>query len=112
MSTVEVSTPGAPQSDKAERYRLSNLQGVLRLSMLMIESGDEHKILHLALSSVPSLGRCRSEGIALVGDWWRGLSAADRAEIVARFDPRSQSCAFALDRETAGLGVAGTAGDR
>jgi sugar diacid utilization regulator len=71
VSTVEVSSAGAPESDEAERERLSNLQGLLRLSMLMIESGDEHKILHLAMSSVPSLGRCRSEGVALVGDWWQ-----------------------------------------
>ncbi|HEX3336242.1 MAG TPA: helix-turn-helix domain-containing protein, partial [Jatrophihabitans sp.] len=51
--------------------QLSNLQGLLMLSMLMIESGDERKILHLAASSMPSFGRCHMVGVYLSDGGWR-----------------------------------------
>ena len=43
-------------ADATLRAQLSNLQGLLMLSMLMTESGDESRILHLAATSVPSYG--------------------------------------------------------
>ncbi len=52
MHAVEVGQVAA--MDTELREQLSNLQGLLMLSMLMIESGDETTILQLAASAVPS----------------------------------------------------------
>lgn len=52
------------------RDQLSNLRGLLVLSMLMTESGDEEQILHLAVTSVSSLGRCRVQGLFLPPSGW------------------------------------------
>ena len=62
-------------SDAELRDQLSNLQGLLMLSMLMTEGGDEDKILHLAATSVPSFGRCHLVGVFLGAEWWQGTSA-------------------------------------
>jgi sugar diacid utilization regulator len=56
------------------REQLSNLQGLLMLSMLMTESGDEGKILQLAATSVPSFGRCHVVGVYLGDGGWRATS--------------------------------------
>jgi DNA-binding PucR family transcriptional regulator len=76
-------------SDAELRDQLSNLQGLLMLSMLMTEGGDEGKILHLAATSVPSFGRCHMVGVLLGQDWWQGppalIPAAEvRAEVEAQ----------------------------
>jgi hypothetical protein len=57
------------------REQLSNLQGLLMLSMLMTQSGDPQKILHLAETSVPSFGRCHIVG-AKVDDRWLPAASA------------------------------------
>jgi sugar diacid utilization regulator len=62
------------EADTALRDQLSNLQGLLLLSMLMTESGDEGKILQLAATSVPSFGRCRVVGVYLGEAGWRATS--------------------------------------
>jgi DNA-binding PucR family transcriptional regulator len=69
VHAIEVQHPVA--SDTELREQLSNLQGLLMLSMLMIESGDERKILHLAASSMPSFGRCHMVGVYLSDGGWR-----------------------------------------
>jgi sugar diacid utilization regulator len=62
---------GGPESEAGLRDRLSSVQGLLALSMVMTESGDEQRILHLATTSVPSLGDCRLDGVYLTGSGWR-----------------------------------------
>ncbi|MFF3373789.1 SpoIIE family protein phosphatase [Streptomyces sp. NPDC002680] len=57
--------------DREQRDQLSNLQGLLMLSMLMTESGSEEKILSLAAASVPSLSSCRAVGVYLDEDGWQ-----------------------------------------
>jgi sugar diacid utilization regulator len=70
--------PGAaragPDTGAELRARLSNLQGLLVLSMKMTESGDEQRILHLATTAVPSLGHCRLHGVHLVEGGWRTMA--------------------------------------
>jgi sugar diacid utilization regulator len=69
VQAIEVHHPVS--SDMELREQLSNLQGLLMLSMLMIESGDEAKILHLAASSMPSFGRSHMIGVYLSDGGWR-----------------------------------------
>ncbi|RNM12204.1 PucR family transcriptional regulator [Nocardioides pocheonensis] len=57
------------------RNQLSNLQGLLMLSMLMTQSGDGEKILHLAETSVPSFGRCHLVGTMIDRHWMPAHSA-------------------------------------
>ncbi|MEW6470804.1 MAG: helix-turn-helix domain-containing protein [Actinomycetota bacterium] len=64
---MPVATP--PDGDVTLREQLSNLRALLTLSMLMTEHADEGAILHLAATAVPSLGRCRTEGVYLDGGW-------------------------------------------
>lgn len=45
------------------------------LSLLMIESGDESKIMQLAASSLPSFGRCQMVGVYLSHGGWRTITA-------------------------------------
>jgi sugar diacid utilization regulator len=90
VSTVDMPSPGAAESDELERDRLSSLQGLLLLSMLMIESGNERQILYLALSSVPSFGPFRPEGVTLAdGEWQRAGETVPRpvpAELATQLD--------------------------
>jgi DNA-binding PucR family transcriptional regulator len=58
------------ESDAAAREQLSNLQGLLVLSMLMTERRDEREILRLATSSVASLVRVRLVGVYLFDAGW------------------------------------------
>ena len=51
------------------RSQLSSLQGLLALTLLMTKSGDERRILELAASSTPSLGRARLEGVHIGRRW-------------------------------------------
>src|SRR5258708_25589875 len=44
------------------REQISNLHSLFVLSMMMTESRDEDEILSLAVTSVSSLGPCRTEG--------------------------------------------------
>jgi sugar diacid utilization regulator len=74
----------APRADAEYREQLSNLQGLLMLSMLMTESGDEDKILHLATTSVPSLGRCHLIGVYLGHGEWRASAAGGDARAALR----------------------------
>ncbi|HEX3539921.1 MAG TPA: helix-turn-helix domain-containing protein [Acidimicrobiales bacterium] len=70
----EVPTPTVPGDEDGEpglREQLSSLHGLLVLSMLMTESGDDRQILHLASTAVPSLGRCRLAGVYLSEVGWR-----------------------------------------
>src|SRR6266550_199788 len=82
--------PSASGSDAALRGRLSTMQGLLTLSMVMTESGDEQRILHLASTAVPSLGPARLAGAFLTGGGWRltegPCTGPDvRADIEAQF---------------------------
>jgi sugar diacid utilization regulator len=62
------------EPDANFREQLSNLQGLLVLSMLMTEAGDERKILNLASTAVPSLGRSRLWGVHLHDSGWRSMT--------------------------------------
>jgi hypothetical protein len=44
--------------------------------MLMTESSDGQRIVHLATTSVPSLGPCRLEGVYLSDGGWRAVNGA------------------------------------
>jgi len=76
MAAVSVvALPYASEEPDADlREQLSNLQGLLVLSMLMTEAGDERKILHLASTAVPSLGRSRLWGVHLHDSGWRSMT--------------------------------------
>jgi hypothetical protein len=63
--------PSGSGSDAALRDRLSTMQGLLTLSMVMTETGDEQRILHLASTALPSLGPAHLAGAFLTGDGWR-----------------------------------------
>lgn len=80
----------ADDLDVSLRDQLSSLQGLLALSMLMTESGEESRILELAATSVPSLGRGNLEGIFLFDGGWRATSgpcahAEVRADVERQF---------------------------
>ena len=74
--------PGTSERASAPRRdQLSNLQALLVLSMLMTESSNENSILQLAATSVPSLGRCHTEGVYLTdGGWWPQVTPCMKAE--------------------------------
>ncbi|WP_193371863.1 MULTISPECIES: hypothetical protein [unclassified Nocardioides] len=75
MVTTAPEHPSTTMVDADLREQLSNLQGLLMLSMLMTQSGDPQKILHLAETSVPSFGRCHIVG-AKVDDKWLPAASA------------------------------------
>jgi sugar diacid utilization regulator len=54
------------------RHQLGNLRALLVISVLMTEAVDEERILRLAASAAPALGRWRVEGFAFTDGSWRG----------------------------------------
>jgi sugar diacid utilization regulator len=70
-------TPGPAQRDGpiGLREQLSSLQGLLALSSLMTESGDERSIIDLAAKTLPSLGGCRLLAVYLLHVGWRAPAA-------------------------------------
>jgi DNA-binding PucR family transcriptional regulator len=88
MAAVDIQPLAA--ADAELREQLSNLQGLLMLSMLMIDSGDEAKTLQLAATSVPSFGCCHMVGVYLGEGGWRTTvtpapSPEVRAQVEAQF---------------------------
>ena len=81
------------------RDRLSSLQGLLVLSMLMTESDDEGRIVELAATSVGSLGPYRLHGVHLVDGGWRWAQGS-----LQNPDARA-----GVDAQFAVIGVAGGA---
>jgi DNA-binding PucR family transcriptional regulator len=73
MTAISTRADQVPETDLREQ--LSNLQGLLMLSMLMTQTGDPDKILHLAETSVPSFGRCHLLGTRIDGCWVSAPSA-------------------------------------
>jgi sugar diacid utilization regulator len=72
------------------RGQLSTLHALLALSMRMTEMGDEQSILHLATTALPSLSRCRLQGLHLIDAGWRATAgpceqAEVRADLEAQF---------------------------
>ncbi|MGZ6589879.1 MAG: PucR family transcriptional regulator, partial [Solirubrobacteraceae bacterium] len=100
MTSLPVHTPsdrGPP--DVATREQLASLQGLLVLSMLMTDSGDERRVLDLAISSAPSFGKCRLQAVFLLDDGWEKTSGpCTRPETMAD-----------LEAQLAALGGAGGA---
>lgn len=78
MSTVETRPVRARETEGELREALSNLRGLLVLSMLMTESSDDTQILHLAATAVPSLGSGCLEGVYLIGSGWVSLDDCSR----------------------------------
>jgi sugar diacid utilization regulator len=70
--------------DPTLREQLSNLHGLLLLAMLMTESGEDHQILHLAATAVPSFGRSHLSGIYLGDDGWLDFAAGTAHTPVSR----------------------------
>jgi DNA-binding PucR family transcriptional regulator len=80
--------PGGPDDlstivEPELRDQLSNLQGLLMLSLLMTQSGDTQKILHLAETSIPSFGRCHVVGVWLDDQWHRSPGSRLGPEVEA-----------------------------
>jgi sugar diacid utilization regulator len=90
---VRMARPGTviPDSapDLALRDQLSGMRSLLALSMVMIESDDEAHILGLAGTAVPTLGRCRLEGVHLREGGWQTVPG-DHAASQARGDLEAQ----------------------
>lgn len=61
----------APRSELGPRDQVSCMRSLLALSMAMAESDDQDHIIHLAMTSIPSLGRCRFHGAYLNGTGWQ-----------------------------------------
>ena len=88
--TVAPSSGEEQEASASLRGQLSSLQGLLVLSMRMTETGDEHTILHLATTAVPSVSRCRLHGVYLTEGGWRVTDgpcdgAEVRADLEAQF---------------------------
>ena len=82
--------PAGSGSDAVLQDRLSTMQGLLTLSMVMTEGADEPRILHLASSAVASLGHAHLDGLFVSDRGWRltrgPCSEADvRADVEAQF---------------------------
>lgn len=73
--------PMIPESltDVALRDQLSGMRSLLALSMVMSESDDQAHILGLAATAVPSLGRCRLEGVHLGEGGWQAVPGVHAA---------------------------------
>jgi len=80
-----------PQSppDAALRDQLSGMRSLLALSMVMSESDDPAHILGLAATAVPTLGRCRLEGVHLGDGGWQAVQGG-HAGADARGDLETQ----------------------
>ncbi|MEY2446813.1 MAG: hypothetical protein QOH79_289 [Acidimicrobiaceae bacterium] len=77
-------SPEHLNTDIALRDQLSSLQGLLVLSMVMTDSTDDHHIVHLAATTVGSLGDVRMCGIHLLdGGWQEATGPCQRSEIRA-----------------------------
>ncbi len=75
------------RADAQLRNQLSDLQGLLMLSILMTESGDEAKILQLAATSVPSFGPSHLVGIRFAeGSWWASATSDPSEELRTQVD--------------------------
>jgi sugar diacid utilization regulator len=95
--------PSGREPDLVFRDHLSSLQGLLVLSMLMTESGDERHIVHLASTSVPSLGHGRLRGVYLSdGGWQATTGPCTEAEVRADLEVQLAALSSAGGR----LGVA------
>ena len=75
------------------RDQLSDLRGLLVLSMLLTRQDDEAGILHLVASAVESLGPCWTERIFLDGHW---------AEVRVPAHGQAPACAAAGGPSTTG----------
>lgn len=79
-----------PTPPEAEQAQLAALRSLLALAMVMSESEDPAHILDLAAGAVPTLGRCRLEGVYLGDGGWQpvqgGHAAADaRGDLETQF---------------------------
>ena len=75
---------GTADRDSGAREQLSDLQSLLVLSMVMMESGEEGRLLELATTSVRSLGPFRLNGVHLIGEGWRATGGACASSCRAR----------------------------
>jgi len=81
-----------PETELALREQLSNLRGLLALSMMMTERRQLDEILHLATTAIPALVRAQALGVHLpVGDGarWHAIRAglelpAVRADVLSQ----------------------------
>jgi DNA-binding PucR family transcriptional regulator len=104
MQAVEDQFPSAGHAELREQ--LSNMQGLLMLSMLMTQSGEEFKILHLAATSVRSFGRYHVVGVYFGEGGWRE-TAAHRPSALVRAEMEAQL--GRLGRSEGAIAIAGDA---
>lgn len=89
MSAPAVHSARSAAPETLLRDQLSNLRGLLVLSMVMTDSGDERQILHLAATSVPSFGPCHAAGVYLTdGGWQTALPGDHGADIRSSVEPQ------------------------
>lgn len=69
---LATSAGGWPADDDAQRDTLSAIRGLLVLSQLLTETGDERQALQLAVTAVPGLARCVLAGVSLADGTWVG----------------------------------------
>jgi sugar diacid utilization regulator len=78
-----------PPTDEASQQLLTGMQGLLVLSMLMNESGDQRAILHVAGTAVPSLISGRLHGVYLLKGGWHPTDESEpvleAADLEAQF---------------------------
>ncbi|WP_433177415.1 PucR family transcriptional regulator [Actinoallomurus sp. CA-150999] len=65
-----------PPAGLARWDQVSGVRSLLVLSMVMAETDDQGHILDLAVTSVPTLGRCRSHGAFLIDIGWHDVRDA------------------------------------
>lgn len=72
MATADETLTPRRDPDVEARNALSSLHGLLALSMLMTERGDEREIVRLTATAVPSLAPCQLYGVFSFDSGWHG----------------------------------------
>ena len=72
MATADETLTPRRDPDVEARNALSSLHGLLALSMLMTERGDEREIVRLTATAVPSLAAFQLYGVFSFDSGWHG----------------------------------------
>jgi hypothetical protein len=87
LPVAPVPPPRAGGEEAALRQHLSDLRGLLALSMLMTSRREEDEIVHVVVTAVPALMKLRAIGVRLVDEertrWVATAGAAEAAGVRA-----------------------------
>ena len=67
-TALDVPATRVAGEDAALRQHLSDLRGLLALSMLMTSRREEDEIVHVVVTAVPALMKLRALGVRLVDE--------------------------------------------